>query len=219
MLSGGENFTNIFSNLSKVVSRNKNGENGDITLTIEPSVQSYLETKLEETSNKWKTDLAGGIIINPHNGEIYALGVYPNFDPNNFKDEKNALFGNPFAESVYEMGSIIKAITMSVGLDSGAITAETVYDDTGSLVLDGRKISNYDDKARGKTNMQEILNQSLNMGAAFVERQIGNEKFARYLLNLGLGEETGIDLASDDGSSMDNDLGFIGYCAYLFPGL
>ena len=196
-LNNANFFAGIFSNLGKVVSRNKNSEGGDITLTIEPSVQSYLETKLEEISDEWKTDLAGGIIINPHNGEIYALGVYPNFDPNNFKNEKNTFFGNPFVENVYEMGSIIKAFTMSAGLDSGAVVAETVYNDTGFLILDGLKISNYDGKARGKTNMQEVLNQSLNVGAAFVEKQIGNEKFAQYLLGLGLGEETGIDLPNE----------------------
>jgi stage V sporulation protein D (sporulation-specific penicillin-binding protein) len=63
--------------------------------------------------------------------------------------------------------------------------------------LNGSKISNYDGKARGVVEMQQILNQSLNVGAAFVEQQVGNSEFAKYFLKLGLGEETGIDLPNE----------------------
>jgi len=91
----------------------------------------------------------------------------------------------------------LKLLTMAVGLDSGAVTPETTYNDKGTLLLNGSKISNYDGKARGVVDMQEILNQSLNVGAAFVEQQVGNSKFAEYFLKLGLGEETGIDLLNE----------------------
>jgi len=190
-------FADIFSNLGEVILGDKSEKEGDIVLTIEPSVQLYLETELQETSDEWKTDLAGGIIINPNNGEIYAMAVNPNFDLNNFKTTEDVFFGNPLVENVYEMGSIIKAITMATGLDSGAVTAETTYNDRGSLVLNGSKISNYDGEARGIVNMQEVLNQSLNTGVAFVVGEVGNKKFARYLLELGFGEETGIDLPNE----------------------
>ena len=190
-------FADIFSDLSEVILRNKEVKEGNIVLTIEPSVQSYLEIELQETSDKWKTDLAGGIIINPNNGEIYAMAVNPNFDPNNFRITEGVSFGNPLVENVYEMGSIIKAITMAIGLDSGVVTTETTYNDKGSLTLNGSKISNYDGKARGIVDMQEILNQSLNIGAVFVAGEVGNQRFAQYLLDLGLGEETGIDLPNE----------------------
>lgn len=189
-------FAEIFSNLNKIVLGNDEKKEGNIILTIEPSVQFFLETKLEEISEKWETDLAGGIIINPANGEIYGLGLCPNFNPNNFRKEKGP-FGNPLVENVYEMGSIMKALTLAIGLDSGAITTETTYNDTGFLILDGSKISNYDGKARGVTKMQAVLNQSLNIGATFVARKVGNKKFADYLLKLGLGEETGVDLPNE----------------------
>ncbi len=190
-------FADIFSNLGEVILGDKSKKEGDIILTIEPSVQLYLEAELQETSDEWKTDLAGGIIINPNNGEIYAMAISPNFDLNNFRTAEDVFFGNPLVENVYEMGSIIKAITMATGLDSGTVTAETTYNDQGSLILDGSKISNYDGEARGVVNMQEVLNQSLNVGAAFVAGEVGNEKFAKYLLELGMGEETGIDLPNE----------------------
>jgi hypothetical protein len=58
---------------------------------------------------------------------------------------------------------------MAAGLDAGVVTASSTYNDTGSKILNSKKISNYDGKARGITNMQEVLNQSLNLGAAYVE--------------------------------------------------
>ena len=194
---GGNFFAEIFSNIGDVILGKDEGKEGDIILTIEPSVQAYLETELQGVTEKWQTDLAGGIIINPNNGEVHAMAVKPDFDLNNFKTTENVFFGNPLVENVYEMGSIIKALTMAVGLDSGAVTPETTYNDKGTLLLNGSKISNYDGKARGVVDMQEILNQSLNVGAAFVEQQVGNSKFAEYFLKLGLGEETGIDLLNE----------------------
>ena len=190
-------FAEAFSNLSQVVSGEETEKEGDIILTIEPSVQFYLETTLKEVSENWSANLVGGIIIDPFTGEIYGMGVFPNFDLNNFSSLTDVNFGNPLVENVYEMGSIMKALTMAIGLDTGAVTAETTYNDTGFLILDGQTISNYDHKARGIIKMQAILNQSLNVGAAFVESQIGHSTFAKYLLDLGLGEETGIDLLNE----------------------
>ncbi len=198
-------FAEIFLNLNSVMVGDNSKKEGDIILTIEPSVQSYLEMELEELKEKWDADLAGGIIINPNNGEIYALGFSPSFNPNNFsKTEKGVRFGNPAVENVYEMGSIIKALTMAIGLDTEAITPETTYNDLGTKTLDGRQISNYDGKARGIVPIQEILNQSLNIGAAFVESEIGHEQFAQYLLDLGFGEETGIDLPNETFGLIEN---------------
>jgi len=194
----GKNFfAEIFSNLGEVILGDKKKEGGDIVLTIEPSIQLYLEDELQRVSEQWKTDLAGGIIIDPNSGEIYAMAINPDFDLNNFREAEGVFFGNPMVENVYEMGSIIKALTMTVGLDAGVITSETTYNDTGTLTLNGSKISNYDGKARGRVPMQEVLNQSLNVGAVFVEQQIGNDNFAQYFLELGLGEETGIDLPNE----------------------
>ena len=157
-----------------------------------------------EISQKWETESVVGVVIDPKNGKIYALAVNPSFDLNNFSDEEVSIFANPFVENVYEMGSIIKPLTMAIGLDTGVITSETTYNDAGSLVINGSKISNYDGKARGTIPMQEILNQSLNIGATFVQQKIGNEKFTEYMLNLGVGEETGIDLPNETYGLINN---------------
>ncbi|MEK9201426.1 MAG: penicillin-binding protein 2 [Patescibacteria group bacterium] len=197
-------FAEIFSNLKDTVG-NGGKQEGDIVTTIEPTAQSFLERELLKINEKWSPDTIGGIIINPQNGEVYAMAAYPTFNPNSFQTEKNPqVFVNPLVESVYEMGSIIKPLTLAAGLDSGAVTAGTTYNDKGFLVLNNSKISNYDGKGHGIVDMQEVLSKSLNTGAAYVVTAMGKENFAHYMKSFKIGEETGIDLPNETFGLIDN---------------
>ncbi|MEK7121037.1 MAG: penicillin-binding protein 2 [Patescibacteria group bacterium] len=198
-------FAEIFLNVKQAISKSKIEKEGDILLSVEPTVQMLLEDKIEETAEKWGAKEVAGIIMDPTNGEINAMAVYPSYDLNNFKEVENSdIFGNPLVEDVYEMGSIIKPLTMAAGIDAGAVSAKTTYNDKGYLLIDGARISNFDKKGRGVVSMQEVLNQSLNTGVAFVMRQMGKERFADYMLAYGLGEETGIDLPNETRGLVEN---------------
>ncbi|HJN62976.1 MAG TPA: penicillin-binding protein 2 [Candidatus Paceibacterota bacterium] len=191
-------FAEVFSNLNKTLGGNNLRNKGDIITSIEPSVQTFFQTRMNKVHDTWNSELTAGVILNPKTGEVFAMAVSPSFSLNEFsKEEDINIFRNPIVEDVYEMGSIMKPLTMSAGLDSGAVTAETTYNDKGFLELDGYKISNYDGKGRGVVNMQEVLNQSLNTGVAFVVSQMGNNIFADYMKNFGLMEKTGIDLPNE----------------------
>ncbi len=190
-------FAEVFSNLGDSL-LNGQGREGDIILTVEPEVAKALYDELASIMSKWQPDQAGGVIINPQDGSIYAMEVLPSFDLNNFKSVKDpGVFSNPMVENVYEMGSIIKPLVMAAGLDAGVVTSMTTYDDKGFVVLNNAKIKNFDGKARGIVPMQEVLNQSLNTGIVFVMQRLGREKFKNYMLGYGIGQETGIDLPNE----------------------
>src|SRR3989338_8249083 len=194
----------LFSGI-QTASKGELGNKGDITLTIEPSVQSYLEGILSEVSDKYKSEQTGAIVMDPFTGEILAMAVTPTFNPNNLDTESSsAIFSNPIVESVYEMGSIFKPITMAIGLDTKAVRADTKYDDKGALTIDGRTISNFDGRARGVVSMQEVLNQSLNTGAVYVAEAVGKKNYNEYLLKFGLAEETGVDLPGEAQGLLQN---------------
>lgn len=198
-------FAEVFSNVTEVVSEKEFGGMGDVVTSIEPSVQTFLEKKLSEVSKDWNSKSSGGVIIDPKSGEIFALGVNPSFDLNTFNEVRdNSIFTNPIIERVYEMGSIIKPLTMAVGLDSGSVTADTTYFDAGKIELSGYTISNYDGKGRGRVDMQTVLSKSLNTGVAYVVSQTGNKKFADYMRAFGLGEETGVDLPGEIPGLIEN---------------
>ncbi len=193
-------FAELFMNLSETLFDRSKQEEGDLVLTVEPTVQAFLESELEKVMSDWNSDLAGGIIMDPKTGAIYALANNPTFDPNEYGKVKNpAVFGNPAIENVYEMGSTVKPLTMAAGIDAGVVSANTTYNDTGHTTLNNKTFGNHDGKGRGPgTTMQRVLNDSLNTGVAFVVSKLGNQRFAEYMLNhFSLGDETGIDLPGE----------------------
>lgn len=197
-------FAEVFSNISKTFFSDKSSE-GNIVTTIEPSVQSFLEKILGDVKEKYQIDSIGGIIMNPQDGSIYALGSKPDFDLNNFSKVKDpSIFSNPLVENVFEFGSVVKPLIMAGALDAGVVTADTKYDDKGSIIVEDKEIFNFDKKARGVVNMQEVLSQSLNTGMVFVYKKLGKEKMLDYMLSYGIKEKTGIDLPNETSSLVSN---------------
>lgn len=198
--SGNDSYANFFVELfGGFAGEGQGGGQGDIVTTIEPSVQAELERVLDEYGTSWNPALSGGVIMDPKSGEIFAMANYPSFDLNRFNEEASvSIFKNPNAESVFEMGSIVKPLTVAAGLDAGVISESTTYEDTGCVTYDEKKICNFDLKARGVVAVQEILSQSLNVGSAFVAVKMGPEHMRDYFLErYKLGEESGIDLPGE----------------------
>jgi len=197
-------FAELFADIKSTVLNGQNFE-GDVVTTIEPSVEAYLDQVLAATKKEWQSDEIGGIIIDPKTGDIYAMDSLPSYDPNNRAAVSNvSLFANPLTQSDYEMGSIMKPMTMSAAIDSGAVTASTTYNDTGCVVIDTKKICNYDLKARGVIPMQQILSQSLNVGATFLALTMGSSTMQKYFLSYGFGSTTGIDQPSEQAGLIRN---------------
>lgn len=192
-------FAEVFANVrNTLLYDNARVGEGDVTLTVDAEVQGFLEGTLQSLAEKWSAASGGAIIINPKTGALYALAAWPTFNLNSFSEEKNySVFSNPLVESVFEMGSTVKPLTVAAGIDAGVITPSDTYYDDGFVILNDARIENYDGKARGRVSMQEILNQSLNTGAVYVARKLGNKSFSEYFLSYGFGEPTGIDLPNE----------------------
>lgn len=190
-------FAEVFANIGNLIFDRSRSREGHVVTTLEPIVQGKLEQELMEIDAKWGSVETAGIIMHPRTGAIYALGMRPTFDANNFGEGNVALFKNPVVENIYEFGSVIKPLTMAAGIDAGAVTPSTTYNDTGSIRVDAATVSNFDGKARGVVSMQEVLSQSLNTGVAFVVEEMGTDAFRKYFKKLGVGEKTGIDLPNE----------------------
>lgn len=191
-------FAEIFTNLQAAVSPNPAAHEGSIITSIEPSVQRTLEATLEDIMKKYTPRISGGIIMDPHTGKILAMAGRPAYDPNTYSTVANpAVFRNANVESTFEMGSIMKPLTVAKGIDAGVITPTTTYRDTGCIEKSGKKVCNSDEKAHGIVSMQIVLNQSLNTGASFVADRIGHTEFGEFVHALELGKKTGIDLPSE----------------------
>jgi stage V sporulation protein D (sporulation-specific penicillin-binding protein) len=151
---------------------------------------------------------ATGIIMNPYTGEILALANQPTFNPNEFQTVPSLdVFMNRAVATIYEPGSIFKPLTVAMGLDSKAVTADTTFYDSGELSLNGFTIKNAEEKAYGQSSVQFALNYSLNTGMAFIQREVGREKFKEYMDRFWFGKKTGIDLPGELTGNLTNILG------------
>lgn len=176
----------------------------NIHLTVDSNIQTRAEEILVNLIQKYKAESGMVIVQEPKTGRILAMGAYPNFDPNRYSEYRIGNFLNPVVQAIYEPGSVMKVITMSAGIDSGKLAPETTFYDSGSLTLNGYTIKNWDEKAHGKVTMTEVIEQSINTGAAYAAKLTGKDLFYNYLVKFGFGERTGIDLPGELGGSLDN---------------
>jgi cell division protein FtsI/penicillin-binding protein 2 len=191
-------FAELFADIQATSVSNIPQYEGNLLLTIDVEAQRFLHKTLVETKNEWRSEVIGGIIMDPSTGEIIAMDALPSFDPNDYKKVVDqSAFSNQLVSGVYEMGSIIKPLTVASALDAQVVNEETTYIDTGFRDLNGYKVRNYDEKARGKTTIQTILDKSLNVGIVFLVEQLGTKQFQEYFRKLGIGEETGVDLPNE----------------------
>lgn len=173
----------------------------DLVLTIDSAIQAQAGTLISAAVAKWQADSGSIIVMNPKNGDIAAMASFPDFDANNYSAVSDKdLFMNPATLKRYEPGSVFKPITMAIGIDTGAVTPETKYYNTGSVKIDDRIISNaMSNEVLGWQAMPMVLEQSLNTGAVFIEQQVPKDVFLKYLKNFSVDSKTGIDVKEISG--------------------
>ena len=194
-----DTYVNFFADVFGRIKNNKPlAPQSDIVTTLDPEAQRKLEDTLGTIQDTYHSNLSGGIVMDPKTGAIYAMGALPDFDLNNYNQVSDqSLFSNPLVNNVYEIGSVVKALTLSAGLDKNLITPETTYDDKGILTIDGQKVGDFDKQDRGVISMQEVINHSLNTGAIFVMHKLGHDLLRQYFTSFGLREKTGIDMPNE----------------------
>lgn len=180
---------------AKVVNGPEAGE--DINLTIDPNIQTEAERILGDLVGKFNAPSGNVIVEESKTGKILAMASLPTFDPNNYKEYPIADYLNPVTQKLYEPGSVVKVLTMAAGIDLGAITPKTTFNDKGYVMSNGRKIEDWDKKPHGIIDMTYVIEHSLNVGAVFAEQKIGGAALRDYLMRFGFGAKTGIDLPGE----------------------
>lgn len=176
-----------------------------IILTIDQNIQFTAEEKLKEVMDKWQSLNGTIIVMKPKTGAILAMASFPTYNPNEYYNENNAdNFLNPAIQKLFEPGSIFKPITMSAGLDSGKITPETTFTDTGSAQIGSHTITNAAYRSYGLSSMSKVLEKSINTGAVFMEQTIGPDIFKKYVQAFGFDHMTGITLNNEIAGNINN---------------
>ena len=172
-----------------------------LVLTINRDLQASAEKILDESLSTYGADGGSIVIMDPRNGELLAMAVTPRMDLNQFWNygtiyDKASQF-NSAISMPYEPGSVTKILTMAAALDSGSVSPGTTYLDTGSILVGGAIIQNWNQEPWGVQDMTGCLQHSLNVCMATLSMQMGAETFYGYMDNFGFGHLTGVDLAGE----------------------
>ena len=172
-----------------------------LILTINRDLQASAEQILDEAIAHYGAQNGVITVMDPRNGEILAMAVTPRMDLNEFWNYgsiySNASEFNRAISMPYEPGSVLKILTMAAALDSGTVTPNTTYLDTGSILVGGATIQNWDLEPWGVQDMTGCLQHSLNVCLAMLSTKMGAGIFYSYMNNFGLGHPTGVDLAGE----------------------
>jgi cell division protein FtsI (penicillin-binding protein 3)/stage V sporulation protein D (sporulation-specific penicillin-binding protein) len=160
-------------------------------------VQFFAEKTIADAVQKTGAEKGAVIVMETNTGNIAAWADYPTFDANHFGAGDANLFSDSIASGLYEPGSVMKVVTMSSALDTGAVTPDYTINDPGSVSIGGFNISDWDPKPKGNIDMTEVIRHSWNVGAVKVEQKEGGNNFFRYLDLFGIGKLTGIDVANE----------------------
>jgi len=179
----------------------------DIHVTIDAGLQLRLEKELYAA---WVTDRAkrvSGVIMEPDTGEILAWASVPGYDANDYAGEwlrRPAIFVDPIVATTYEPGSVMKMFTAAAALDSKRVTLSKKVKDSVALNFPPYTVRNADHRSMGWMPFRDVIAFSRNVATARTASNLGRNVprssavLYRMWTRLGIGRETGIDLAHEE---------------------
>jgi cell division protein FtsI/penicillin-binding protein 2 len=167
-----------------------------IELTIDNYLQHLAERELTAMCEHSRAQRGTAIIEDPTTGEILAWANFPTYDPNQYSKYPFSITKNWAMVDVYQPGSTFKILTVSSGLDTGAIKPNWSMYDSGTLNIGNRSVHNHDG-GHGQIDLLHLLIHSSNVGAASVALRTGAQGFHDKLAEFSIGHQTGIDLPGE----------------------
>ena len=180
-------------------------DGGTVHLTIDYVIQSFAEQAAREAIEVNKAQGIRIIVMKPDSGEILAMCMKPDYDPNdpprNDVAQLTDLMRNRLITDAYEPGSTFKILTAAAALDAGVTSIGEGFYCSGSTSVDGSRIRCWGEPHGAETMAQALCNSC---NPVFVELglRIGTERFYDYLTAFGLGSKTGIDIPGEAGGIM-----------------
>ena len=188
-----------------------------LTVSLDVNIQKYAEQAAYQVMEKKGAKAVSVIVMNPRNGEIYAMVNVPEFDLNDpftlnvesggltgteLQDARNKMWRNRCINDTYEPGSTFKIITAAAGLEAGVVHLDDRFSCPGFRIVEDRKIRCHKIGGHGgETFLQGAMN-SCNPVFIDVGARLGVDSFYHYFEQFGLLGKTGIDLPGEAATIM-----------------
>ncbi|MGB3641377.1 MAG: penicillin-binding protein 2 [Rivularia sp. (in: cyanobacteria)] len=172
-------------------------------LTIDSRLQRASRSALKEQIEKFKAKRGAVIVMDAWDGSILALVCSPTYNPNQkFTKEDYSLFRNWAVADLYEPGSTFKPLNVAIALETGAIQANDVFNDTGLIKVADREIQNAEKNANGRISVARILQTSSNIGMVKIIQRMQPSIYYGWLERLGLRQRSETDLPFETSSRL-----------------
>jgi cell division protein FtsI (penicillin-binding protein 3) len=168
-----------------------------VQLTLDQDLQYVMEQRLAEACADGFTTRASAVVLDVRTGEVVAMGSCPGYDPASYASTDPDRLGNPVVSSVFEPGSVMKAVTMAAAIEEGVATPGTVLTVNGHIEAGDRTVTDAHDHAPIDWTVTGILAKSSNVGTIMLAREVGDETLERYMRAFGIGSRTGIELPGE----------------------
>ena len=176
----------------------QNPVNGqDLVLSLDANIQYAAEQALADGVKRDNAESGSVLIMDPATGGIIASADYPSYNANDFNHTDPALFKDNVLSYLYEPGSVMKVVTLSGAINSGAIQPNTIITDPGVVNVGGYNIYDWDFRNKGNIDYTYVLEHSLNVGAIKAMQAEGHDAFYKNLQAFGLTQPSGIDVAGE----------------------
>ena len=189
----------------------------DLTTSLDLNMQIYAQQAAQKVMEEKQADRVSVILMDPRNGEIYAMVNIPEFDLNDpftlpedngglsekeKNDKLNAMWRNPCLSDTYEPGSAFKIITASAAFEAGKVTLEDQFFCGGYRVVEDRRIHCHKRTGHGAETFLQGIENSCNPVFIDVAQRLGADAFCDSFERFGLLEKTGVDLPGEAGTIM-----------------
>lgn len=164
-------------------------------LSIDSRVQAALESELMVAMTAHEARGAAGVILDVHTGEVMALASLPVFDPNKIRKATMQYQTNEVTQSVFELGSTFKPLTVAAALDAGTVTDLAVRYNATEPIKVGQFTIKDDHGQNRYLNVPETLVHSSNIVTARLADNLGKERMEHMIRRLGFDERPHIELA------------------------
>ena len=203
--------------LDQVVEGRKEAIAGqNLLLALDVNIQQYAQQAAEKVMEEKSAGYVSIIVMNPQNGEIYAMVNNPEFDLNHpyelnsetdaargteeYQNLLNKMWRNQCINDTYEPGSTFKIVTATAGLEEGVVSLDSTFSCPGYRMVEDRRIKCHKTTGHGSETFVQATMNSCNPVFIDVGLRIGPERFYYYLQKLGLMEKTGVDLPGEAGT-------------------
>lgn len=160
----------------------------DIVLTIDKDIQYETQMELADIVKKWGAKSASAVVMNPRNGEIYAMATAPGFNPNSYGEADAEVIRNRPATDAFEPGSTLKSLTAAAVIEEGLYAPDSMFDLPSTIKVGGRTINEAHGRAAVRWSLTDIVTNSSNVGTVKLGLKLGEEGLYEAFSDFGLTE-------------------------------